>query len=82
MYIKPQIIFQGQLLSVWIPVRSCSSANSLSFLNLTKELDDNQERTRHNISLNPTGMSLPLIVNLSHDVVVSRRVNSGVRLPT
>jgi len=32
-----------------------------------------------NNSLNPTGMSLSLIENLSHDAVVSRRVNSGVR---
>jgi hypothetical protein len=34
---------------------------------------------RSNKRLHPTGNSLPLIVNLSHDVVVSRRVNRGVR---
>ena len=32
-----------------------------------------------NNSLNRSGMSLPLIENLSHDAVVSRPVNSGVR---
>jgi hypothetical protein len=33
-----------------------------------------------NNSFNRSGMSLPLIVNLSHDVVDSRPVNSSVRL--
>jgi hypothetical protein len=37
-----------------------------------------QHRTQSNNSLNPTGNSLPLIENLSHDAVDSRRVNSGV----
>ena len=36
-------------------------------------------RLRSISSLNPTGISLPFIVSLSHDAVVSRRVNSGVR---
>jgi hypothetical protein len=38
-----------------------------------------QRRTKSNNSFNRSGISLPLIVNLSHDVVVSRPVNSGVR---
>jgi hypothetical protein len=33
----------------------------------------------HNISLHLTGISLLLIEKLSHDVVDSRQVNSGVR---
>jgi hypothetical protein len=33
-----------------------------------------------NKRLHPTGNSLPVIENLSHDVVVSRRVNRGVRV--
>ncbi len=32
-----------------------------------------------NNSFDPTGMSVSFIVNLSHDAVVSRRVNSSVR---
>jgi hypothetical protein len=39
-----------------------------------------QHRTQSNNSLNPTGNSLPLIENLSHDAVDSRRVNAGVGL--
>jgi hypothetical protein len=34
---------------------------------------------RSNKRLHPTGLSLSLIVNLPHDVVISRRVNRGVR---
>ena len=34
---------------------------------------------RHNNSLNASGIRLSLMQELSHDVVVSRRVNSGVR---
>jgi hypothetical protein len=34
-----------------------------------------------NNSLDASGISLDVIENLSHDAVVSRRVNSGVRLP-
>ena len=37
-------------------------------------------RLRSICSLNPTGLSLSLIENLPHDVVVSRRVNWGVML--
>ena len=36
---------------------------------------------RPNKRLHPTGMSLLLIVNLSHDADVSRRVNRGVMSP-
>jgi hypothetical protein len=36
-------------------------------------------RRRSNKPLHPTGNSLSLIVNLPHDVVISRRVNRGVR---
>jgi hypothetical protein len=32
-----------------------------------------------NNSFNASGISLPFIVSLSHDALVSRRVNSGVR---
>jgi Leucine-rich repeat (LRR) protein len=34
---------------------------------------------RPNNSFNPTGISLAFIVNLPHDAVASRRVNSSVR---
>jgi hypothetical protein len=34
---------------------------------------------KSNISFNPTGFSLLLIVGLSHDAIDFRRVNSGVR---
>jgi hypothetical protein len=36
-------------------------------------------RTKSNNSLDASGISLDVIVNLPHDAVVSRRVNSGVR---
>jgi hypothetical protein len=36
-------------------------------------------KRRSNMPMHPTGNSLPLIVNLSHDAVVSRRVIGGVR---
>jgi len=38
-----------------------------------------QRRTKPNNSFNRSGISLDVIVNLSHDVVVSRPVNSSVR---
>ncbi len=39
------------------------------------------QRPASNNSFNRSGISIPLIENLSHDVVISRPVNSGVMSP-
>ena len=45
---------------------------------LLRQLSDAIHR-RYNISFNRSGISLRVIVNLSHDADASRPVNSGVR---